>query len=51
MKIDEKVRSKIDTKSRFRKVSENDAKILEKEPEMDPKGLPKVNKIDVKIDA
>ena len=46
-----KNRGKIDTKSRFRKVSENNAKILEKGPKIDPKGLPKVDKIEVKIEA
>ena len=50
MNIDKK-HSKINTKSRFQKVAENDAKILEKGPTMDPKGLPKVDKNDVKIDA
>ena len=51
MKIDEQIRSKIDTESRCRKVSENDAKMKGKGPKMNPKGLPKVDKIEVKIDA
>ena len=42
---------KINTKSRFRKVAENYANISEKGPKMDPKGLPKVDKIEVKIEA
>ena len=39
------------TKWRCRKVSENDAKIKEKASKMEPKGLPKGDQIEVKIEV
>ena len=46
-----KIHPKIDTKSRCRKVSENDAKLSEKRSKMEPQGVPKVDKIDVNFEA
>ena len=51
MEIPLKFHQKINTKSRCRKVSENDAKMSEKRSKMEPQGIPKVDKIDVNFDA
>ena len=42
---------KINTKSRCRKVADNDAKMTEKGSTMEPEGVPKVDKIDVNFEV
>ena len=46
-----KIHPKLDTKSRCRKVSENDAKMSENVSKMEPQGIAKVDKIDVNFEA